>query len=169
MWLVIRWILLPWAVGRRIHPSICEFKRFNDRSKDFRKLRRSPAPVGEGSPRPQRRFRKSFDGSLNSPIEVLSLRILYLISSPYLSDCVSLFIWLWSVMNLNWTAYASEFYPKWIRMGPHMNQKCKPHKKEMKNKNNYVNLASPKLGTKVISFTDDFFGKVSRMLNESSP
>ena len=39
----------------------------------------------------------------------------------------------------------------------------------MKNKNNYVNLASPKLGTKVISFSDDFFGKVSRMLNDSSP
>ena len=39
----------------------------------------------------------------------------------------------------------------------------------MKNKNNYVNLASPKLGTKVISFTDDFFGKVSRMLNDSTP
>ena len=28
-----------------------------------------------------------------------------------------------------------------------------------------VNLASPKLGTKIIDFSDDFFGDVSRMLN----
>ena len=53
MWLVIRWILLPLAVGRRIHPSIGEFKRFNDQSKDFRKRRGAPAP-GVGSPGPQR-------------------------------------------------------------------------------------------------------------------
>ena len=44
MWLVIRWILLPWAVGRRIHPSIDEF---NDQSKDFRKLLGSLAPGGQ--------------------------------------------------------------------------------------------------------------------------
>ena len=46
MWLVIRWILLPLAVGRQIHPSIDEFKRFNDGSKDFRKRRGSLAPKG---------------------------------------------------------------------------------------------------------------------------
>ena len=39
MWLVIRWIFLPSAVGRRIHLSIGDF---NDRSKDFRKRRQSP-------------------------------------------------------------------------------------------------------------------------------
>ena len=71
MWLVIRWILLPLAVGRRIHPSIGEFKRFNDQSKDFRKRRWGPGlpTPGAGAPR---RFRKSFDRSLNrlnSPIE----------------------------------------------------------------------------------------------------
>ena len=38
-----------------------------------------------------------------------------------------------------------------------------------KNKNHYVNLASPKLGSKVISFSDDFFGKVSRMLSDKNP
>jgi len=38
-----------------------------------------------------------------------------------------------------------------------------------KNKKYYINLASTKLGTKVISFSDDFFGKVSRMLNDTSP
>ena len=50
MWLVIRWILLPWAVGRRIHPSIGEF---NDPWKDFRKRRGSPAgkAVGYGGGR----------------------------------------------------------------------------------------------------------------------
>jgi len=37
------------------------------------------------------------------------------------------------------------------------------------NINNFVNLASPKLGTKVMSFSDDFFGKVSRMLNDKAP
>ena len=37
------------------------------------------------------------------------------------------------------------------------------------NINNFVNLASPKLGTKVMSFSDDFFGKVSRMLNDKVP
>ena len=64
MWLVIRWILLPLAVGRRIHPSIGEFKRFNDRSKDFRKRRGSSWPKG-GAPGPQRRLRKSFDRLLS--------------------------------------------------------------------------------------------------------
>ena len=51
MWLVIRWILIPWAVGRRIHPSIGEF---NDPSKDFRKRALGPwaAPLGAGDPRP---------------------------------------------------------------------------------------------------------------------
>ena len=48
MWWVIRLILLLLAVGRRIHPSIGEFKRFNDQSKDFRKRRGSPAPGGGG-------------------------------------------------------------------------------------------------------------------------
>ena len=37
------------------------------------------------------------------------------------------------------------------------------------NINNFVNLASSKLGTKVMSFSDDFFGKVSRMLNDKAP
>ena len=32
-----------------------------------------------------------------------------------------------------------------------------------------VNLASPKLGTKIIDFSDDFFGDVSRMLNDKEP
>ena len=32
-----------------------------------------------------------------------------------------------------------------------------------------VNLASPKLGTKIIDFSDDFFGDVSRMLNDKKP
>ncbi len=32
-----------------------------------------------------------------------------------------------------------------------------------------VNLGSPKLGTKIIDFSDDFFGDVSRMLNDKEP
>ena len=44
MWLVIRLILLLLAVGRRIRPSIVEFKRFNDPSKDFRKRRGAVGP-----------------------------------------------------------------------------------------------------------------------------
>ena len=53
MWLVIRWILLPLAVGRRIHPSIDEFKRFNDPSKDFRKRRWGRGtPLGGQGPAP---------------------------------------------------------------------------------------------------------------------
>ena len=72
MWLVIRWILLPLAVGRRIHPSIGEFKRFKRiRSKKLSEAALGPwaAPLGDGDPR---RFRKSFDRSLNrlnSPIK----------------------------------------------------------------------------------------------------
>tara|TARA_B100000683_G_scaffold173445_1_gene167116 strand:+ start:2045 stop:3022 length:978 start_codon:yes stop_codon:yes gene_type:complete len=34
---------------------------------------------------------------------------------------------------------------------------------------NFVNLASPKLGTRVVEFTDDFFGDVSRMLKDEDP
>ena len=38
------------------------------------------------------------------------------------------------------------------------------------NKNqNLTNLASPKIGTKVIEVSDDFFGKASRMLNDKEP
>ena len=48
MWLVIRWILLPLAVGRRIHPSIGEFKRFKRiRSKKFSKAAPGPAPLSK--------------------------------------------------------------------------------------------------------------------------
>ena len=32
-----------------------------------------------------------------------------------------------------------------------------------------VNLASPKMGTKILAFSDDFFGKVTRMLNDKDP
>ena len=32
-----------------------------------------------------------------------------------------------------------------------------------------VNLASPKMGSKVISVSDDFFGKASRMLDDKDP
>jgi allantoicase len=32
-----------------------------------------------------------------------------------------------------------------------------------------VNLASPKMGTKILAFSDDFFGEVSRMLNDKDP
>ena len=32
-----------------------------------------------------------------------------------------------------------------------------------------VNLASPKFGTKIIAFSDDFFGDVSWMLNDKEP
>ena len=39
----------------------------------------------------------------------------------------------------------------------------------MKNKNYYINLASPKLGTKILSCSDDFFGDVSRMLKDTKP
>ena len=50
MWLVIRWILLPLAVGRRIHPSIDEFKRFKRiRSKKFSKAARAGARRAGGS------------------------------------------------------------------------------------------------------------------------
>ena len=34
---------------------------------------------------------------------------------------------------------------------------------------NYINLASPTLGTKIYSYSDQFFGAASRMLNENSP
>ena len=34
---------------------------------------------------------------------------------------------------------------------------------------NYINLASPILGTKIYSYSDQFFGAASRMLNENSP
>ena len=50
MWLVIRWILLPLAVGRRIHPSIGEFKRFKRiGSKKFSKAERAGARRAEGT------------------------------------------------------------------------------------------------------------------------
>ena len=56
MWLVIRWILLPLAVGRRIHPSIGEFKRFKRiGSKKFSKAARVPGPQG-GSHGPSAAF-----------------------------------------------------------------------------------------------------------------
>ena len=32
-----------------------------------------------------------------------------------------------------------------------------------------VNLASPKMGTKILAFSDDFFGEVTRMLNDKDP
>ena len=32
-----------------------------------------------------------------------------------------------------------------------------------------VNLASPKMGTKILAFSDDFFGEVTRMLNDKEP
>ena len=32
-----------------------------------------------------------------------------------------------------------------------------------------VNLASPKMGTQIVSFSDDFFGEVTRMLNDKDP
>ena len=32
-----------------------------------------------------------------------------------------------------------------------------------------VNLASPKMGTKILAFADDFFGEVTRMLNDKDP
>ena len=32
-----------------------------------------------------------------------------------------------------------------------------------------VNLASPKMGTKILAFSDDFFGEVTRMLNDTEP
>ena len=32
-----------------------------------------------------------------------------------------------------------------------------------------TNLASPKIGTKIIEVTDDFFGEASRMLNDKEP
>ena len=32
-----------------------------------------------------------------------------------------------------------------------------------------TNLASPKIGTKVIEVTDDFFGEASRMLDDKVP
>ena len=34
---------------------------------------------------------------------------------------------------------------------------------------NYINLASPILGTKIYSYSDQFFGAASRMLNENLP
>ncbi|MDB2684026.1 allantoicase [Alphaproteobacteria bacterium] len=34
---------------------------------------------------------------------------------------------------------------------------------------NLTNLASPKIGTKIIEVSDDFFGKASRMLNDKDP
>ena len=34
---------------------------------------------------------------------------------------------------------------------------------------NYINLASPILGTKIYSYSDQFFGAASRMLKENSP
>ena len=50
MWLVIRWILLPLAVGRRIHPSIDEFKRFKRiGSKKFSKAARAGASRAGGT------------------------------------------------------------------------------------------------------------------------
>ena len=39
----------------------------------------------------------------------------------------------------------------------------------MKNKNYYINLASPKMGTKIVEFSDDFFGDVSRVLEDNKP
>ena len=40
----------------------------------------------------------------------------------------------------------------------------------VKNKNqNLTNLASPKIGTKIIEVSDDFFGKASRMLDDKEP
>ena len=32
-----------------------------------------------------------------------------------------------------------------------------------------VNLASTKMGTKILAFSDDFFGEVTRMLNDKDP
>ena len=66
MWLVIRWILLPLAVGRRIHPSIDEFKRFKRiRSKKFSKAALGPwdPPWGPGT-----RAQKCFDRLGNDQI-----------------------------------------------------------------------------------------------------
>ena len=38
------------------------------------------------------------------------------------------------------------------------------------NKNqNLTNLASPKIGTKIIEVSDDFFGEASRMLDDKEP
>ena len=34
---------------------------------------------------------------------------------------------------------------------------------------NYINLASPTLGSKIYSYSDQFFGAASRMLKENSP
>ena len=34
---------------------------------------------------------------------------------------------------------------------------------------NLTNLASPKIGTKIIEVSDDFFGKASRMLDDKAP
>ena len=40
----------------------------------------------------------------------------------------------------------------------------------VKNKNlNLTNLASPKIGTKIIEVSDDFFGEASRMLDDKEP
>ena len=34
---------------------------------------------------------------------------------------------------------------------------------------NLTNLASPKIGTKIIEVSDDFFGEASRMLDDKEP
>ena len=74
MWLVIRWILLPWAAGRRIHPSISKFKRI--RSKKFSEAGagavgcppggQGPAPASENAStlRWIHQLKDGFDGQL---------------------------------------------------------------------------------------------------------